>query len=198
MDRIPFHKGLSIQSQLRGTLVNRANIQKRSWFGLGYCFLCRNAEEDNWHMFIKCPKVSKIWQILDATYGLQLPQFTYITNCLEWWSKQYSSWRFIPPICLSGIWRWRNNIIFNKFREIWASVMERIRSKISVQVQAGISTKKSTHTKCGPEIIYPVEFFDVASQCNICRCKFIILFSPELTYHVHWGRVKAPIERSRL
>lgn len=51
------------------------NLQKRNWIGPGYCVLCMKAEEDNGHLFIKCPKVSTFWQYLDATYGLNIPQF---------------------------------------------------------------------------------------------------------------------------
>ena len=45
------------------------NLQKRHWYGPGFCVICKAAYENNLHLFIICPNIIQLWKKLVVYTG---------------------------------------------------------------------------------------------------------------------------------
>lgn len=72
------------------------NLKKRKWHGPSICVICKQEEENNVHLFLKCQYVSPVWGKLAVSFDFPYIQFHNVAYCMRWCHKQKPAWRIIP------------------------------------------------------------------------------------------------------
>ena len=93
------------------------NLQKRSFQGLGWCILCKNATESVQRLFFTCPYIIAVWKECSKIYGL--PCRWEGINILQTWenwriSNAEDSMKALPLIVIWGVWLAQNQLIFDE------------------------------------------------------------------------------------
>jgi len=109
-------------------------LQRRGWNGPGRCALCLSDLESNSHMFFQCQQARNIWYELSLSFSFPYHVFSSVQEGFTWWSAQCTSLRSIFVSVLWGIWRWRNNCIFNNHRPPLASILLQITEPVALPV----------------------------------------------------------------
>ena len=61
-------------------------LNHRGWEGPGRCYLCKDAEETNYHIGAVCPYTKSVWKEIEAKYNLQnLWDGDSLLSCLKKW-----------------------------------------------------------------------------------------------------------------
>lgn len=138
--------------------------------GLGIWRLCSGEDEDNKHLFYQCKYARYILKLICDLLKVHVPYLENTRDFVTWWNLKSSSYRNIPTLFQWAIWCDRNKWIFNEVRScpMWTTTnilqnWERLRV---VQKPSRDLSKRMRPV----EIIYPVGFFDGASQLSSCGC----------------------------
>ena len=146
-------------------------LQKRFLEGLGFCALCRKAEETTLHLFVHCAYSQSIWSEVGKQMGFSggWQGDTVLQDFHRWWSG-LNSLRVVPCIIAWGIWITRNKIIFQDCRIPMESVVAQI---VAIIQHFREPEKPLKHRPVREEQIdkaIPWGFFDGASQARQLIC----------------------------
>ena len=91
------------------------NIHRRGFQDLGRCSLCKEYLEDVEHLFLTCPFVISVWSGVLQTLKIHVIQnMVSIQRCLTQWFEGFKRYCSSPFYILWGIWRSRNENIFEQ------------------------------------------------------------------------------------
>jgi hypothetical protein len=91
-----------------------ANLQARGWEGPSRCYLCQQQSETIPHLFIDCPFVRAVWQILDPSLLFYSTwSGTCVLDCLQRWTRVYNSLILLPIHLFWQVWKCRNSALFD-------------------------------------------------------------------------------------
>lgn len=111
-------------------LCNKApigdNLEKRTYHGLTWCILCKQALDTIDHLFLTCPITTAFWH--EVLTNLKLQYRWQGANILEawelWWSATHSPRiRNLPILICWSIWLQRNKLIFSGIIPHWPDVL---------------------------------------------------------------------------
>ena len=112
---------------------------------MSVCALCMNADESHDHLFFKCQFSSAVWSKLQSLINEQKDDCAWNETVMKFAEKpcNNSIWSIVRRLCLAaavyGIWRERNNRIFNEER----CTHEIVFGKICDQVRCRLSSLKA-------------------------------------------------------
>lgn len=146
------------------------NLQTRGWEGPSRCYLCLLQCETISHLFIYCPFVRAVWQLLDPSFPFYLTWTgTCVLDCLQRWNKAYSSLASLPFHFLWQIWKCRNDALFDGKPTSTSLVANVILSKVDIHQLQPTNSTKHRHRFAYP-MDREVAWFDGASQKNGSQC----------------------------
>ena len=127
------------------------NGAKRGWIGPNRCSLCKSSLEMVLHLFIECPFVAKVWNVVATTINLQgiMPQ-----ESLESWYKRWKestgiALPTIPFFYVYFLWWGRNSSIFHN-QNIPVEVVVGLIIKLTEEYKVTPKFKKDTIVVDGP------------------------------------------------
>jgi hypothetical protein len=92
-------------------------LQKRKFYGLGRCSLCKTEGETTQHLFIDCLYIKEVWTKVSR---IMKQHFRWIDHSLEqawrdWWeNKELKAYKLLPLLIIWGVWLVRNEVIFKE------------------------------------------------------------------------------------
>jgi hypothetical protein len=70
-------------------LLTWNNLQKRGWYGPGFCHLCKGNEESGIHLFVHCPFTRTVWKKIKENYKLSTGWTgTSVKDCFAIWASR--------------------------------------------------------------------------------------------------------------
>lgn len=136
------------------------NLQKRNWIGSGYCYTCKSADENNFHIFFQCHISQQLWRGLVAYFGFPYIAHASIIEVFFGWSRQNASWRLVILLALQFIWKWRNYSIFQGRMDPFSIVYDNIVSfHNSIPAKSAQSIKANQSDRPLEHMVYPRAFF---------------------------------------
>jgi len=166
---------------LHNRLLTWDNLCQRGWQGPGLCALCYGDSESVFHLFIHCPFSLRIWDYVIAELTLDWhwnhDNLEIFGEYFHRWSQTFRKHKSLFIFICWGIWRCRNDRIFNGIQASFEQVGSGI---IGLYLDWGVEEgARSRRRIIEPLIIdsYPVGFFDGAAQMNCGGCGFLLLVS---------------------
>jgi hypothetical protein len=144
------------------------NLQVHGWEGPSRCYLCLQQNESITHLFISCRFVRTVWQIIDpSNLFLSTWSGTCVPDCLQRWSRVFTSLFLLPVYLLWHVWKSRNSALFDGKTPSTLFVANSILHLVDLQ-----QTQPPTNPKRRLRFAYPIDrvvaWFDGASQQNGC------------------------------
>ena len=87
-------------------------LQRKGWQGPGYCVLCKEHEENNYHLFYKCSFALEVTNTICSFLRLPNPQYNTLEECIWWWFQRGRHLHATPIIMHWHVWCGRNGMIF--------------------------------------------------------------------------------------
>jgi hypothetical protein len=111
----PTKTRLFMWNVLQNKVLTWDNLQKRNFFGPGWCSLCKYEGENILHLFLKCRFIKKVWtetsRLLDlhCVWDGRDLEHSWIT----WWkTRAFKHLRALPLLVIWGVWLAQNSFIF--------------------------------------------------------------------------------------
>jgi ribonuclease HI len=146
------------------------NLQARGWEGPSRCYLCQQQSETIPHLFITCPFIRAVWQILDPSL---LFYSTWsgpcVLDCFQRWISVNKTLTLLPVYLIWQVWKSRNSALFDGKSPSAHYVANTILIKVDLQqTQPSIIPKRRHHFAFPLDRV--VAWFDGASQQSGSLC----------------------------
>jgi len=151
---------------LHNRLLTWDNLCLRGWQGPSLCYLCNADNESVLHLFIRCPFALKIWDYIITEMRLVWNRNNdTMGELFNRWTRTFRKYKGLFIFVCWGIWRCRNNVIFNGIQSTGEQIGAGI---IGHFLECGVEEQRTDRGRriIEPLVIedYPVGFFDGAAQ----------------------------------
>jgi len=111
----PANTRLFMWNVLLNKVLTWDNLQKRNFFGPGWCSLYKSEGENILHLFLKCRFITKFWietsRLLDLQCVWEGRDLEH--SWISWWkTRAFKHLRAPPLLVIWGVWLTRNSFIF--------------------------------------------------------------------------------------
>jgi exonuclease III len=112
-----------------GRILTCDNLKKKGIVMVGWCCMCRNADETVDHLMLHCQFARQLWTFIFKSVGISWVLPSQVSELLfgwwNWFGKRSSGvWNLIPSCLMWTIWRERNNRIFEDQENSVAKIIE--------------------------------------------------------------------------
>lgn len=173
---------------LHNKIATWPNLQRHGFTGPGVCILCMGGVEKVNHLFGSFIFFQAVWTRF-GTFKTSLPGWdlpTFPENLDRCYKVSRGDIYFIFLV-LSDIWCARNQLIFNGFHPNVDLLLARILARQTIASSPPIRDCIGVPPCPTGSVMYPIGFFDEASQQGICGAGMIIKLSSTYTFHLCMG-----------
>jgi len=172
-----FHCPLKCRLFYWTVITNKApsweNLQKRSFSGPGWCYMCKQSGESLYHLFMECVYARRTWAGACGMDNITLQwSGDSMESALQFWITDGRSEKYLalPLIITWGIWCARNRYIFD---DKWTEPEMVAAHCLGTLQHFPQSTKAKPKRNLGQLVVdksIPWAFFDGAAQGNPQSC----------------------------
>lgn len=97
------NQSFSLETATRRPLLStKERLSTRGWKGINQCNYCYESQEDEYHVFFKCPYAAAVWNLVNLYLNVKLDP-PKITSFLKLKSNKLSfqDWRFSTIVVTS-------------------------------------------------------------------------------------------------
>ena len=116
--KIPSKVAFFVWTAALGKCLTIDNLRKRKICILDWCYMCKCNSETVDHLFLHCPVVLELWDMVLGLFGVCWVMPMSIVELLACWQGRFGRhhngdiWIFVPHCLMWCIWKERNNRYF--------------------------------------------------------------------------------------